>query len=349
MNVHWLKNRSSSSSPGIQEDAEIEALQTDVMRFMAILGFILAVIFALVQSLPFTPFDEQPLLQQQESLRQTIEDFKARIEIQQDTLKRIHQRITEAKALRAKTLSETQAIAERRDQALKQTEQLMAALDVTQQKLTTLKSQLERQEESLQRVRLKVEKEQRELEAIDHRLNQLEQSERMAQQLRDKALAAEQEAVRKKLAAQDSPRKEQAAAKPSPQRSVRASEPKREGFVLKFESDAAFNRLLAEGSIKFYAIAGSNAWQVRLKGTDPHYISAPSPSRYHEMERMTVPAVYLDNFKPFIAGQELNAVIWGVVLPAHLSQRIQSRIRDKRGGDVIIQPDGRIRLENANP
>ncbi len=42
---------------------ELEALQTDVMRFMAILGFCLMAIFALVQSLPVGLADARPKLE----------------------------------------------------------------------------------------------------------------------------------------------------------------------------------------------------------------------------------------------------------------------------------------------
>jgi len=38
----------------------VEALQTDVMRFMAILGFCLMVIFALVKTMPMAPPDSRP-------------------------------------------------------------------------------------------------------------------------------------------------------------------------------------------------------------------------------------------------------------------------------------------------
>ncbi len=46
--AHWL-------SGGSGNDAGFEDLQTDVMRFMAILAFCLMAVFALVQSLPLTP------------------------------------------------------------------------------------------------------------------------------------------------------------------------------------------------------------------------------------------------------------------------------------------------------
>ncbi len=55
---------------------EIEALQTDVMRFVAILGFVLMAIFALVQTLPVGPPDIPPSLEDPESLQREVERLR---------------------------------------------------------------------------------------------------------------------------------------------------------------------------------------------------------------------------------------------------------------------------------
>ena len=55
-----LKNRGALFTSNRMQSDEVEALQTDVMRFMAILGFCLMVIFALVQSIPTHKADSPP-------------------------------------------------------------------------------------------------------------------------------------------------------------------------------------------------------------------------------------------------------------------------------------------------
>lgn len=49
--------------PGARGPDEVEALQTDVMRFMAILGSCLMVIFALVKTIPMAPPDTRPMIE----------------------------------------------------------------------------------------------------------------------------------------------------------------------------------------------------------------------------------------------------------------------------------------------
>jgi len=54
--------------PGARGPDEVEALQTDVMRFMAILGFCLMVIFALVKTMPMAPPDSRPKIEAQKPM-----------------------------------------------------------------------------------------------------------------------------------------------------------------------------------------------------------------------------------------------------------------------------------------
>jgi len=51
---------------------EAEMLQTDVMRFIAILGLCLMAVFALVQSLPATPPDPRPKIAEAEKARENL-------------------------------------------------------------------------------------------------------------------------------------------------------------------------------------------------------------------------------------------------------------------------------------
>ena len=57
--------------PGAGGTDEVEALQTDVMRFMAILGFCLMVIFALVKTMPMAPPDSRPRIEAQKPMAHT--------------------------------------------------------------------------------------------------------------------------------------------------------------------------------------------------------------------------------------------------------------------------------------
>ena len=67
---YYSRRRQSGS------ESEIEALQTDVMRFIAILGICLMVIFALVQALPVSSNTNQPDLMNKDLLEHQIEDLE---------------------------------------------------------------------------------------------------------------------------------------------------------------------------------------------------------------------------------------------------------------------------------
>jgi hypothetical protein len=65
-----IRKQGGSARPGFGSQDEVEALQTDVMRFMAILGFCLMVVFALVKSMPMAPPDSRPRIDKPDSVAQ---------------------------------------------------------------------------------------------------------------------------------------------------------------------------------------------------------------------------------------------------------------------------------------
>ena len=83
--------RNAYSYRAAGSDSELEALQTDIMRFMAILGFCLMVIFALVQAIPPSSnasqlIIEETLVSQVEALKQEAEELSKQVEKNRKTL-----------------------------------------------------------------------------------------------------------------------------------------------------------------------------------------------------------------------------------------------------------------------
>ncbi len=60
-------------------DSEIDALQTDVMRFMAILGLCLMAIFSLVQSMPYQAAQKTPQLESKALLQAEVRQLQASV------------------------------------------------------------------------------------------------------------------------------------------------------------------------------------------------------------------------------------------------------------------------------
>lgn len=336
-----------------QEEAEIEALQTDVMRFMAILGFILSVIFALVQSIPFIPKSVFPTLEHYESLQADVENLKKHIQLQLDNLDQIRAQIQELEAIKNTRLVELQKYADDREKLMVEKDRVVVDLRRSQDKLLTVEHQLVSQETSLRTLRLKVENERRALIEVQSKIKQLRNNLLEIQQ-KDRRIRAQPKVPKEQIKVKKParPLEKRKSIKPIEleEKPIKEPEPppKRIGFTLKFESDQAFNRLLGNGFIKFYVFVGNKTWQVERPGRVIKFTNVKKPTRYHEMDRATVPVEYPKEFKRFVAAHGRGAATWGVALPEAMSRLIQLKIKDKLGGDLVIGAHGRITLKAAN-
>lgn len=366
------------------EDIEIEVLQADVMRFMAILGFILTIIFALVQSLPFAPEKSRLTAEQKELLSKDIANLKQHVLYQLEVLQDLRQDIESAKKLKKEGLAQAHNATERKERLLQDTTFVKSALDQSHHRLQEAESHMENQSRSLQLIRVQIEKERNHLQVLQSRVSQLLQRVKPANELRKNILTepriSRQQAAKSehltsrrtrelrleriqneliRLQTQREPQADQVKVKkdaPTNQtpltESNRTEESRvdgRKGFTLKFESDAAFHRVLKGHVVKFLVMVNGKAWQVQLRAGIPRFVSSPLSSRYYQMDSLTVPNKYVLGFKPIAAAHKKDSVIWGVVLPDQIIDAINSMISGKIGGDVVISGDGEIRMENQNP
>lgn len=348
-------NEASQAFGPTHEDAEIEVLQTDVMRFMAILGFILSVIFALVQSLPFIPKDLHPTLEHYQSLQTDIANLKRHIESQLAYLDEIKEQISELEALKHETMSEIESFKKTSEALISDSRKASDDLKNSQQTMAGLEDQLRKQKTSLSTLRLKVDKERRELKKVRGQLVDLKKSVFALKQQQNAQISAAKTVKNKPV---NNPKTQETSVrlpqpKPPEKEKISVTEPentpKRVGFTLKFESDEAFDRLLATKSIDFFVFVGSQSWRVELQGNKPRFSKVTKPKRYHEMDSITVPMKYGNGFKQVVAAHGRASRSWGVVLPPSITASIQRKITNKKGGDVSIDRIGRVRLENPNP
>lgn len=119
--------------------------------------------------------------------------------------------------------------------------------------------------------------------------------------------------------------------------------PQIEGFTLRFESDLALTRLVAAGKVGLYAITDGRARRMTVSDSRISFWDASAPNSYHEMETGTVPRPVIDA----LARSGVNAaqVGWGVTLPGKLREQLDSLVRGKSGGALVIGGDGELRLE----
>ncbi len=145
-------------------DSEVEVLQTDVMRFMALLGFILMAIFALVQALPVAPGHNQPKLVDPGLLREDLRVLEQQLAVQTADLISLQSAIAAARIEQQRLLAENRVlesrIAKLQENAGKVEGQLAhsdrelaataAALDSGRQTLNDIRRRVERERHALQ-------------------------------------------------------------------------------------------------------------------------------------------------------------------------------------------------------
>jgi hypothetical protein len=116
-----------------------------------------------------------------------------------------------------------------------------------------------------------------------------------------------------------------------------------EGFILRFESDAALMRLVAANQVGVYAIEDERARRMTVSESRISFWDASTPNSFHEMEVSTVPLPVVDALAR--TGADTDKISWGVTLPGKLMGQLDGLMQDHRGGSLVIGSNGDIRLE----
>ncbi len=140
---------------------EAEALQTDVMRFMAILCICLMIIFALVKSLPMVPPDTPPVIETPEQLPQTIQTLLSKIKHLQ----------TELTTLR----SDVKGARNKREAAIKSLSSIKEEIIKSKEKLTSIQKELKKKSIPSPELKKDVKNEKTKLMRLKTRLTKIKQ------------------------------------------------------------------------------------------------------------------------------------------------------------------------------
>ena len=318
-------------NPSLSDDSEM--LQTDVMRFFAILCLCLMAIFALVKTLPMAPPDTGPAIVEPADLKAEAKVLQKKIVALKEKLEEMQSRIQAAMAaaehasvqaikaakteeavrdrvakvkLELETVSQTLGVA-RREIEMRENKLVQILKDIADKRRVRadLKTQIENETQGLTKIREKIER-------VQEKLDQNHQKHRK-------------------------PVKKPPGVTPPP-------EPAQKGFTLRFASDAALEKLISDDTVNFYAIAGKNAWCLKLSGGRPRYIAAEFPQQIYEMETPTVPTDYALVFQRQIAVFGQHTLTWGVTLPGRTTDTINLMVKGRKGGDLIITADGEVKL-----
>ncbi len=325
-----IPRRSSSRYPATPggPGSDTDALQTDVMRFMSILGLCLMALFALVQSIPLQDAERPRPEPNAEKLHQDIAVQQQRAQRLQAALNRLAAQLQEtternSRARRALTSAqhELTRLTQQTDQARSDRDRLTAELELLRRQLAQGRD---------------------ELAGIQRAAGQKAQSLRELQQRLGEARTHLDDIAERTTALQVT----QSGVSPVTEKHTpHARTAEKQGFTLTFASIEALERLVAAGTVSLYAMAGKQAWQLSLAEGRPLFAPAVFPAWFHEMAPATVPAGYRQSLQTSLSGPARSPLVWGVQLPAATRQGIATVTREHRGGNLVIGPDGRVTLE----
>ena len=312
---------------------DIEMLQTDVMRFFAILCLCLMAIFALVKALPIAPPETSPTISEPSDLREEAQSLQKQIAALK---KKFVQMQTQVKAAEIKYKEST-------DQALKAEKNRQAIFA----KLVKVRQEFKLVSQSLDKIQRDIEiREMKLANLVKDIVNRRQMRAALKVQIMNEtqnlskiqaALSRAQEKINHASQKKQATQNKLSETRPIPK-------PKKKGFSLRFASDAALERLIISGRVKFYALATKKAWQIKLGGTQPLYVATQIPQKIYEMENHTVPTPYASIFHRQVAAFGQGTVTWGVTLPGSTIASINRLIKAQNGGDLVITADGKVSL-----
>ena len=324
----WALNHSPPAS------SDVEMLQTDVMRFFAILCLCLMAIFALVKALPMSPPADRPTITPPPALKSAAAALENKIAALKAELSAIQARLSAATAAMASAKAQAADATAREQETRLRLSATRAELEAVSQALTAARRDIKTREAVLAGIVHDIETKQRVREELDAQIAIEEQKHQEIQTRLDQAAAR---LSRSAPPQQPAPAPIPAAPRPPP--------PARKGFTLRFASDTALNQLIKTGTVQFYALAGRKAWQLKTANGQPAFTTAPTPAEIYEMETSTVPASYTASFSRQVAAFGLGKITWGVALPEKTASAIQRLIQKREGGDLVIMPDGEVMLK----
>jgi hypothetical protein len=118
-----------------------------------------------------------------------------------------------------------------------------------------------------------------------------------------------------------------------------------EGFTLRFESDPALTRLVARSEIGLYAITDDKALRMSVNRGSYSFWPASVPNQFHEMDAATVPADVITALRRSGSLGLSPGVKWGVTLPTQMQSQLNDYLASHTGGALVIGSDGGLRLE----
>jgi len=308
-------------------------LQTDIMRFLAILALCLMAVFALVQSLPSAPAPPAP------SAPQPADPAQA------ESAKRMAQRVADLKA-EHRSLEQSLAAGRRAES------QAAAQLRQTRADLQTAETRLARAEARLAELNAAGQAEARALRELERR-KAAEAAQLGHLQRRLDAVPTQRTAPEPSHRAQ--PEEPKTAAPPTARvgpvtpdsedvdaPAVPANPPENDGFSLRFASEQALRQLLSSATVTFYARHEGTFWRFDVGGGRDRFERAPTPRFLYRMTAATVPDSFRLALMRGSGSRPAADTLWGVTLPPAIQSEVRTLMQHHRGGQLVIDANGEV-------
>ena len=290
------RRNSRYAAPTGGPGSDTDALQTDVMRFMSILGLCLMALFALVQTIPLQDTERTRLEPEAEKLHQAIAVQQQRVELLQAELNRVTAQLREATGHNSRARRALTSAQQELTRLTGQTEQVRSDRDHLTDELNVLKRQLAQGRDELAGIQLAAVQKTQSLRELQQRLEEA--------QKRLDDIARQTTALQ---VTQAPSRASPVTDKPAPP----ARKAEKQGFTLRFASIEALERQIAAGTVSLYAMAGKQAWRLSLAAGRPVFTPEAFPAWFHEMAASTVPDDYVRSLEKTLGESARSPLVWG--------------------------------------
>lgn len=328
---------------------DTEALQTDVMRFMSIIGLCLMAVFALVQLIPVQepgkPAQTARIQEEIKGQQQQVRELQAELHALKTEMLRTQRVLGVAQQHLEQVAGQTQQARAERDRLEAQLETRERELEKERQALADMEQLAEQKEQNLGELRgrlldtqVQLDRSRTEIKALKRRVRQ--QAARPVIVKRPPPAPAAKPVIEKRPA--PAPAAKPVIEKQSPPAPAVKPVSPRQGFTLRFASATALDRLVAAESVTLYAMADQQAWRLSMDAGQPTVVRASFPGWFHEMAAVTVPAHYIHSLGNVANGPRQSSVVWGVQLPAATKAAIASLTRGQQGGALVIRGNGQV-------
>ena len=304
-----MLDNASTLGPGSEPQSDdIEALQTDIMRFLSILAICLMVIFALVQAIPLESDKGKPSVD--DSIVQRLEYLKNRIEELSRQEQALRLRI-QAHHADLKTKRIEQAAVKR------ELDNVRNALTKEREHLENLQSEVKEKQKSkilsektIQGINSRIDERNRVLDGLEAKIEEL----------------------KKKLKAGNG------STKPPSKKPV-------VGFSLKFKSEEALIRLIQGKRISFYVGLKGNYWKFSVIGNQIQLKrAAEGRLNVRRMDPETLPESLKEAASGKLASFSKGGINYFVNFPPDMLKQMERKMQTAQGGTLVVNITGKVDL-----